>query len=76
LEHTPARLENSCGSPQKPREKKSTADLTHAKLLQLQELGLAFAVTNTLDNESELQGFVEKKWCAEVGKKWIRRVKT
>jgi hypothetical protein len=59
LDPTPARLEHSRGSPQGPRERKSTADLTHARMLQLQELGLAAAVTNTLDNESKSQGLAE-----------------
>jgi hypothetical protein len=42
---------------QGPRERKSTADLTDARMLQLQELGLAATATNTLDNEIEPQGF-------------------
>jgi len=50
---TPARLEDSRDSPQGPRERRSTADLTHARMLQLQELGQAATVTNTLDNEGE-----------------------
>ena len=45
--------------PQGPRERRSTADLTHARMLQLQELGLAATVTNTLDNEGEPQGLAE-----------------
>jgi hypothetical protein len=56
---TPARLEDSRDSPQGPRERRSTADLTHARMLQLQELGLAATVTNTLDNEGESQRFAE-----------------
>jgi hypothetical protein len=56
---TPARLEDSRDSPQEPREKRSTADLTLARMPQLQELGLAATVTNTLDNEGEPQGFDE-----------------
>ena len=48
---------------QGPRERRSTADLTHARMLQLQELGLAATVTNTLDNKGEPQGFAEaSKW--------------
>jgi len=45
--------------PTPARERRSTADLTHARMLQLQELGLATIVTNTLDNEGELQGLAE-----------------
>ena len=56
---TPARLEDSCDSPQLPRERSSTADLTHARMFQLQELGLAAPVTITLDNEGKPQGFAE-----------------
>jgi len=56
---TPAILEDSRDSPQGPRERKSTADLTHARMLHLQELGLGATVTNTLDNEGEPQGFAE-----------------
>jgi hypothetical protein len=55
----PAKLENSRDSPQGPREKRSTAGFAHEKMLQLQELGLAATVANTLDNESEPQGFAE-----------------
>jgi len=51
LDPTPARLEDSRYSPQGPRERISTADLTHAEMLQIQELGLAATVTNTLDND-------------------------
>jgi hypothetical protein len=51
LDPTPARLEDSRDSPQGPRERISTADLTHAEMLQIQELGLAATVTNTLDND-------------------------
>jgi len=35
LDTTPARLEDSHDSPQGPRERRSTADLTHARILQL-----------------------------------------
>ena len=59
LDHTPARLEDSRDSPPRPRERSSTADLTHARMLQLQEQRLPATVTNTLDNESEPQGFAE-----------------
>ena len=59
LDPTPARLEDSRDSPQGSRERKSTVDLTHARMLQLQELGLAARVTNTLDNEGQSQGFAE-----------------
>jgi len=45
----PARLENSRDSPQVSTESRSTSDLTHARMLQLQELGLAATVSNTLD---------------------------
>jgi hypothetical protein len=41
------------------RERRYIANITHARMLQLQELRLATIVTNTLDNESELQGFAE-----------------
>jgi hypothetical protein len=33
---TPARLEDSRDSPQGLRERRSTADLTHARMIQLQ----------------------------------------
>jgi hypothetical protein len=56
---TCARLEDSRDSPQRPKERRSTADLTHARMLQLQELGLAATVINTQDNKVEPQGFVE-----------------
>ena len=56
---TPGRLEDSRDSPQGPRERRSTADLIHAGMLQLRELGLAATVTKTLDNEGEPQGFAE-----------------
>jgi hypothetical protein len=59
LDPTPARLEDSRDSPQGPRETRSTAELTRSRMLQLQELGLPVAVTNTLDNEGEPQGFAE-----------------
>ena len=59
LHPTPARLEDSRESPQGSRERRSTADLTYARMLQLQELGLAATVTNTLDNQGEPQGFAE-----------------
>ena len=59
LDPTPARLEDSRDSPQGPRETRSTSDLTHARMLQLQELGLAATVTNILDNEGDPQGFAE-----------------
>jgi len=59
LDPMPARLEDSRDSSQGPRERRSTADLTHARMLQLQELGLAATVANTLDNEGEPQGFSE-----------------
>ena len=53
LNPTPARLEDSRDSPQGSRERRCTADDTHAKKLQLQEVGLATTVTNTLDNEGD-----------------------
>jgi hypothetical protein len=53
LDPTPARLEGSRDSPQGPSERRPTADLTSARMLQLHELGLAATVTNTLDNEME-----------------------
>jgi hypothetical protein len=59
LDPTRARLEDSRDSPQGPRERRPTADLTLARMLQLQELGLAATVTNTLDNEGEPQEFAE-----------------
>jgi len=59
LDPTPSRLEDSRNSPQGPIERRYTVDLTHAIMLQLQELGLAATVTNTLDNEGEPQGFAE-----------------
>ena len=54
LDLTPARLEDSRDSPQGPRERRSTAELTHARMLQLQELGLAATVTNTLVSLKDL----------------------
>jgi len=59
LDPTPARLNDSRDSPQGSREIRSTSDLTHARMLQLQELGLAATVTNALDNDFEPQGFAE-----------------
>jgi len=53
LNRTPARLEDSRDSPQGSTETRCTADVTHARMLQLQQLGLATTVTNTLDNEGE-----------------------
>ena len=41
LDPTPTRLEESRDSSQGPRERRSTADFTHARMLQLQDLGLA-----------------------------------
>ena len=58
LDPTPARLEDSHDSPQGPKARTSTADLTHARMLQLQELGLSATVTNTMDNEGETQEFM------------------
>ena len=46
-------------TPQGPRERRSTADLTHARMLQLQELELAATVTNTLNHEGESQELAE-----------------
>ena len=45
--------------PQGPRESRSSADLIHARMIQLQQLRLAATVTSTLDKESEAQEFVE-----------------
>jgi hypothetical protein len=59
LDPTPARLEDSRDSPQGPRERKSTADLTHARMRQLQELRLATTVTSTLDHKSKPQVFAK-----------------
>ena len=59
LDPTPAKLEDSRDSLQGQRERRSTAELTHARMLQLQELGLVVTVTNTLDNEGEPRGFAE-----------------
>ena len=59
LDPTPARLDDSRDSPQGLRERKSTADCTHARMLQLQELGVAATVTNTLDNKGDPQGFAK-----------------
>ena len=59
LEPTPARLEDTFDSPQGPRERRSTADLPHARTLQPQELELTATVTNILDNEGEPRGFAE-----------------
>ena len=44
---------------QGPRERRSAADLTYPRMLQLQELGLAAKVTNTLEYEGEPQVFAE-----------------
>ena len=57
LDPTPARLEHSRHSPRWTRERRSTVELTHTRVLQLQELGLAASVLNTLDNEDEPQSF-------------------
>jgi len=54
------RLEHSRDSPQRPRER-STEDLTHARMLQLQEVGLATIVTKTLDKDCEPQGIAESE---------------
>jgi len=51
LDPRPARLEDYRDSTQGPRERRSTADFTRARMLQLQELGLVATVTNTLNNE-------------------------
>jgi len=69
LDSPSARLEDSRDSPQGPRETRSTADLTHERMLQLQELGLDATVTNILDNEGEPQGFAEASK-SELG--WIQ----
>ena len=57
----PASLENSRDLPQGPRKRRSTAYLTRARMLQLQELGLVATVTNTLNNEGGPQGFAEAR---------------
>ena len=59
LKPTHQGLEDSRDSSQGPRERRSTADLTHARMLQLQELGLAVTVAKILDTEGEPQGFAE-----------------
>ena len=53
--HSIVRLqdEDSRDSPQGSTETRCTADVTHARMLQLQQVGLAATVTNTLDNEGE-----------------------
>ena len=55
----PARLEDSRDSPQGPSGRGSTADITHARMLQLQELELAATITSILGNQGEPQGFLE-----------------
>jgi hypothetical protein len=50
LDPTPVRLEDSRDLHQGPRERRSTADLTRARILRIQELGLAATVTKTLNN--------------------------
>ena len=51
---------DSGDSPQGPGERRSTADLTHARILQLSRATTGAAtVTNTLDNEGEPQTFAE-----------------
>jgi hypothetical protein len=55
LDPAPERLEESRNSPQEPRERRSSADLTHAKMLQLQELRLAATDTNTCKTRVSLK---------------------
>jgi hypothetical protein len=45
LDPTPTRLEESRDSSQGPRERISTAEVTHARMLQLQDLSLAATVS-------------------------------
>jgi len=68
LNPTPGRLEDSRDSPQGSRERRSSADLAHARMLQPQELGLAATVANTLDNDGKPQGFAER---ANLNLGWI-----
>ena len=61
LEPTPARLEDSRDSHQRSREKRSTTDLTHARMLQPQELGLATTVTNILKTSVSLNDLQKRE---------------
>jgi len=69
LEPTPARLEDSRDSHQRSREKRSTTDLTHARMLQPQELGLATTVTNILKTSVSLND-LQKRENLRLG--WIQ----
>jgi hypothetical protein len=53
-EPTPARLEDFRDFPQGPRERRFIADLTHARILQLEELGLSATHPEQRDGASRL----------------------
>jgi hypothetical protein len=55
------------------RERRSTADLIHARMIQFQALGMAARVTNTSENASKPQRFARESR-SEVG--WILTRKT